>query len=115
MSGSLTKGVVGLGHIGGVEFEERDVIDGPADASQGLMRGGASLGKGIAKGLSGVVSTPLDGMKKGGRKGFAKGLGQGLIGAVSLTTVVRTPLHSLRSASLLAARLTLALHNSGAA
>jgi hypothetical protein len=48
----------------------------------GLKAGGESMLTGIASGVGGLVSRPLDGMKEDGVLGFMKGLGLGAVEAV---------------------------------
>jgi len=48
-----------------------------------LKKGMLGLGKGIVKGVSGVVMDPYKGAKTSGFKGFAKGVGSGLVGVVA--------------------------------
>ena len=53
------------------------------NAAETLGDGFVSFGKGIAKGLTGIVTKPIEEGKKGGFLGGIKGVGKGLIGAVA--------------------------------
>lgn len=52
----------------------------PKHLGEGLLYGTKSLGQGIFRGVTGVVTQPVKGAKQGGALGFAKGLGRGIIG-----------------------------------
>lgn len=49
---------------------------------QGVQQGAVSLVAGIAEGLAGVITQPLNGAKAQGVKGFFKGMAKGLSGLV---------------------------------
>ncbi len=55
----------------------------PKHAGQGLLEGGKSLGTGVVKGLTGLVTDPLKGAQQNGIGGFATGLAKGLVGVVA--------------------------------
>jgi len=48
-----------------------------------LGQGVMGLGKGIVKGVTGVVTDPIKGAKSSGLKGFVKGVGSGVVGVVA--------------------------------
>lgn len=49
----------------------------------GLKDGGTALASGIASGMTGLVTKPLEEAKKGGAIGFVKGVGLGIIGVAA--------------------------------
>ncbi|CAM9437919.1 unnamed protein product, partial [Chrysoparadoxa australica] len=49
----------------------------------GLMFGAQHFGRGVVKGVAGLVYEPYKGVKKEGGKGFAKGVGKGVVGLVA--------------------------------
>lgn len=49
---------------------------------QGVQQGAVSLVSGIAEGLAGVITQPLNGARSQGVKGFFKGMAKGLSGLV---------------------------------
>eukprot|EP00884_Botryococcus_braunii_P010316 jgi/Botrbrau1/19286/Bobra.0073s0029.1 len=50
---------------------------------EGLAEGGEALGAAFYRGLTGLISKPLEGAKRDGVGGFVKGVSKGLIGAVA--------------------------------
>ena len=58
---------------------------------QGLKQGARGAGAEVIKGVTGIISQPVQGAKQGGIKGFAKGLGKGLVQAAAtpVTGVLR--------------------------
>merc|ERR1711871_988060 len=52
------------------------------NVAEGTIGGVATIGKGLADGLSGVVLKPAEGLKKKGLKGFGAGMWKGLTGVV---------------------------------
>lgn len=48
--------------------------------TDGMVKGGGSVVSGFYKGISGVVSKPIAGVKEDGATGFFKGMGQGVMG-----------------------------------
>ncbi|KAI8897799.1 hypothetical protein BC833DRAFT_643759 [Globomyces pollinis-pini] len=59
----------------------------PKHVGQGIASGGASLVRGFASGVSGIVSQPLQGAKEAGVEGFFMGIGKGLLGVVAKPVV----------------------------
>ena len=47
---------------------------------EGVKDGGASIVKGIAGGITGLFTAPVEEAKKDGAVGFVKGMGKGLLG-----------------------------------
>eukprot|EP00002_Diphylleia_rotans_P021612 TRINITY_DN4205_c0_g2_i1.p1 TRINITY_DN4205_c0_g2~~TRINITY_DN4205_c0_g2_i1.p1 ORF type:complete len:3130 (-),score=671.29 TRINITY_DN4205_c0_g2_i1:145-9534(-) len=56
---------------------------GPTNAVEGVAQGVAGLGHGVFKGVTGLVTKPIEGAKKGGLVGAMKGFGKGLAGVVA--------------------------------
>jgi len=48
-----------------------------------LSQGVVGLGKGIVKGVTGVITDPIKGAQSGGFKGFVRGMGSGVVGVVA--------------------------------
>eukprot|EP00457_Paulinella_chromatophora_P000029 gb/GEZN01000029.1/.p1 GENE.gb/GEZN01000029.1/~~gb/GEZN01000029.1/.p1 ORF type:complete len:3687 (-),score=441.49 gb/GEZN01000029.1/:130-11190(-) len=55
----------------------------PKDAVDGVVSATRSLGTGIISGLTGVVTSPLEGAQRDGAAGFARGIGSGMVGLVA--------------------------------
>jgi vacuolar protein sorting-associated protein 13A/C len=51
-----------------------------ANMGQGIMEGSRTLGKSLFKGVTGIVTSPLEGAERAGLFGFAMGVGRGLVG-----------------------------------
>ena len=49
---------------------------------QGLQQAGLSLFTGIEKGITGIITKPIDGVKKSGFRGFFTGTAQGIAGLI---------------------------------
>ena len=56
------------------------------DAASGFSVGGKCFVQGMADGLSGLFTEPIQGMKQEGALGFAKGTGKGVLGLATKTT-----------------------------
>ena len=59
----------------------------PKHLGQGLTKGAKSFARGIASGVSGIVTNPRDDVKKHGAVGVMSGVGKGLFGLVSKPVV----------------------------
>ena len=57
-----------------------------SNITEGVVKGGGSVVTGVLKGISGVVSKPIAGVKEDGATGFLKGMGQGVMGVVMMPT-----------------------------
>ena len=55
----------------------------PTDVFSGVGKGVADIGKGLFRGVTGVVTKPMEGLRRGGLEGMAKGAVQGLVGVVA--------------------------------
>jgi len=60
--------------------------EAPKHAADGLFKGGKSLAGGLFKGITGLVTDPYKGAQKEGLFGFGKGLARGLAGVVAKPT-----------------------------
>ncbi|GJP54206.1 hypothetical protein CLOM_g13301 [Closterium sp. NIES-68] len=49
----------------------------------GLREGGEALAKGLFRGVTGILTKPMEGARDGGVEGFVAGVGRGLIGAAA--------------------------------
>lgn len=58
----------------------------PNTFGEGMAYSGQYLLSGIAEGVTGVFSKPMEGLRTSGAEGFFKGLGKGFIGAVARPT-----------------------------
>ncbi|KAL5404067.1 hypothetical protein PMIN06_005350 [Paraphaeosphaeria minitans] len=56
------------------------------DAASGFVVGGRNFVQGMADGVAGLVSKPVQGMKEEGALGLAKGTGKGVLGFVTKTS-----------------------------
>jgi len=65
----------------------KDSSDVPKNPAEGFGKGMKEFGKGIYKGITGIVRTPYEETKDQGAVGLVKGTGKGLIGAVVKPTV----------------------------
>ena len=52
----------------------------PQNALQGLSYGLAEVGKGVFKGVTGIVTAPVQGAMQHGATGLLTGIGRGLVG-----------------------------------
>ena len=68
------------------EQQIRSVQQPPTSAMSGVLGGVQSLGRGVYKGVTGVVMDPLKGAQRGGVEGFFKGMGKGLAGVIAKPT-----------------------------
>lgn len=48
-----------------------------------IREGGGALAKGFFRGVTGILTKPLEGAKSSGVEGFVQGVGKGLIGAAA--------------------------------
>lgn len=51
------------------------------DLGDGLREGGEALAKGFFRGVTGILTKPLEGARSSGMEGFVQGMGKGVIGA----------------------------------
>lgn len=48
-----------------------------------IREGGGALAKGLFRGVTGILTKPLEGAKASGVEGFVQGIGKGIIGAAA--------------------------------
>ena len=53
------------------------------DISDVIREGGGALAKGLFRGVTGILTKPLEGAKSSGVEGFVQGVGKGIIGAAA--------------------------------
>jgi len=83
--GALSDGVAGLAADESYAAE-RAAARGERTISgvgSGLAEGGSALGRGILRGVTGLVARPLKGALRTGVGGFVRGVGSGLVGVVT--------------------------------
>ena len=56
---------------------------GVEDLGDVIREGGGALAKGLFRGVTGILTKPLEGAKSSGVEGFVQGVGKGLIGAAA--------------------------------
>ncbi|XP_042405096.1 vacuolar protein sorting-associated protein 13C-like [Zingiber officinale] len=56
---------------------------GVEDIGDVIREGGGALAKGLFRGVTGILTKPLEGAKSSGVEGFVQGVGKGLIGAAT--------------------------------
>lgn len=82
ITGTLGKGVAHLTFDKDyVRSRDKHVREKPKHIGEGMVWGAKELRSGIKSGLTGIVTSPLDGAKREGVQGFMKGMGKGVIGA----------------------------------
>ena len=60
-----------------------DMREKPQHVGQGLTKGFKRLGSGVFGGVTGVITQPIQGVKKDGAKGLVTGIGKGAAGLVA--------------------------------
>lgn len=56
---------------------------GVEDLGDVIREGGGALAKGLFRGVTGILTKPLEGAKNSGVEGFVQGVGKGIIGAAA--------------------------------
>lgn len=56
---------------------------GVEDLGDVIREGGGALAKGLFRGVTGILTKPLEGAKTSGVEGFVQGVGKGIIGAAA--------------------------------
>lgn len=67
-------------HVPNPQLQSNATVDATRSLGRGLFRASTSVGHGILKGATGLVSQTYEGGSTGGIFGFAKGLGMGVLG-----------------------------------
>jgi len=84
ITGSVGKGVAMLSMDDDfIAKNQRKNLEQPEHLAEGLYKGTKSLGRGLFKGIAGIVMDPIKGAKEDGVGGFFKGVGKGIIGVVT--------------------------------
>ncbi|KAL2613699.1 hypothetical protein R1flu_025391 [Riccia fluitans] len=81
--GHMSKGVAALS-MDKKFIRSRQKQDSKAtveDIGDGLREGGEALAKGFFRGVTGILTKPLEGARSSGVEGFVQGVGKGVIGA----------------------------------
>jgi hypothetical protein len=74
---AVTEGLRSVPKLYGEDVQSHGEV---ADAVSGFTVGGKNFVQGMADGLSGLYSKPMQGLKEEGALGFAKGTGKGVLG-----------------------------------
>lgn len=66
-----------------IQSRQRKDSKGVEDISDVIREGGGALAKGLFRGVTGILTKPLEGAKSSGVEGFVQGVGKGIIGAAA--------------------------------
>ncbi|KAG7327785.1 hypothetical protein KOW79_009391 [Hemibagrus wyckioides] len=87
ITGSVGKGLAAISMDKEYQQKRREEMNRPSkDFGSSLAKGGKGLLKGVVGGVTGIVTKPVEGVKKEGAAGFFKGIGKGLVGVVTRPT-----------------------------
>ncbi|KAM7259519.1 hypothetical protein ACFE04_015260 [Oxalis oulophora] len=82
--GHMSKGVAALSMDKKfIQSRQRQESKGVEDLGDVLREGGGALAKGFFRGVTGILTKPLEGAKSSGVEGFVQGVGKGIIGAAA--------------------------------
>ncbi|KAK4798434.1 hypothetical protein SAY86_030760 [Trapa natans] len=82
--GHMSKGVAALSMDKRfIQSRQRQENKGVEDISDVIREGGGALAKGLFRGVTGILTKPLEGAKSSGVEGFVQGFGKGIIGAAA--------------------------------
>ncbi|KAG8370579.1 hypothetical protein BUALT_Bualt14G0131800 [Buddleja alternifolia] len=82
--GHMSKGVAALSMDKKfIQSRQRKDSKGVEDFGDVIREGGGALAKGFFRGVTGILTKPLEGAKASGVEGFVQGVGKGLIGAAA--------------------------------
>lgn len=82
--GHISKGVAALSMDKKfIQSRMRQDSKGVEDIGDVIREGGGALAKGFFRGVTGILTKPLEGAKSSGVEGFVQGVGKGLIGAAA--------------------------------
>ncbi|KAG9446693.1 hypothetical protein H6P81_012821 [Aristolochia fimbriata] len=82
--GHMSKGVAALSMDKKfIQSRQRQENKGVEDIGDVIREGGGALAKGLFRGVTGILTKPLEGAKSSGVEGFVQGVGKGLIGAAA--------------------------------
>ncbi|CAE5959607.1 unnamed protein product [Arabidopsis arenosa] len=66
-----------------IQSRQRQENKGVEDFGDIIREGGGALAKGLFRGVTGILTKPLEGAKSSGVEGFVSGFGKGIIGAAA--------------------------------
>ncbi|GAB2216278.1 hypothetical protein Droror1_Dr00024048 [Drosera rotundifolia] len=82
--GHMSKGVAALSMDKKfIQSRQRQESKGVEDFGDVIREGGGALAKGFFRGVTGILTKPLEGAKASGVEGFVQGVGKGIIGAAA--------------------------------
>ncbi|KAA8527969.1 hypothetical protein F0562_035162 [Nyssa sinensis] len=82
--GHMSKGVAALSMDKKfIQSRQRQENKGVEDFGGIIREGGGALAKGLFRGVTGILTKPLEGAKASGVEGFVQGVGKGIIGAAA--------------------------------
>ncbi|XP_048235070.1 uncharacterized protein LOC8261314 isoform X2 [Ricinus communis] len=82
--GHMSKGVAALSMDKKfIQGRQRQETKGIEDLGDVIREGGGALAKGLFRGVTGILTKPLEGAKTSGVEGFVQGVGKGIIGAAA--------------------------------
>ncbi|CAL1397515.1 unnamed protein product [Linum trigynum] len=82
--GHMSKGVAALSMDKKfIQGRQRQENKGVEDIGDVIREGGGALAKGLFRGVTGILTKPLEGAKSSGVEGFVQGVGKGIIGAAA--------------------------------
>ncbi|XP_057475541.1 uncharacterized protein LOC130763619 isoform X1 [Actinidia eriantha] len=82
--GHMSKGVAALSMDKKfIQSRQRQESKGVEDFGDLIREGGGALAKGLFRGVTGILTKPLEGAKASGVEGFVQGVGKGIIGAAA--------------------------------
>lgn len=82
--GHMSKGVAALSMDKKfIQSRQRQENKGVEDLGDVIREGGGALAKGLFRGVTGILTKPLEGAKNSGVEGFVQGVGKGIIGVAA--------------------------------
>lgn len=82
--GHMSKGVAALSMDKKfIQSRQRQESKGVEDIGDVIREGGGAFAKGLFRGVTGILTKPLEGAKSSGVEGFVQGVGKGIIGAAA--------------------------------
>ncbi|KAH0638247.1 hypothetical protein KY289_038162, partial [Solanum tuberosum] len=82
--GHMSKGVAALSMDKKfIQSRQKQESKGVEDFGDVIREGGGAFAKGLFRGVTGILTKPLEGAKASGVEGFVQGVGKGLIGAAA--------------------------------
>lgn len=82
--GHMSKGVAALSMDKKfIQSRQRQESKGVEDFGDVIREGGGALAKGLFRGVTGILTKPLEGAKASGVEGFVQGVGKGIIGVAA--------------------------------